>query len=219
MKQRNLIAGIAAACLSAGAPVHAGPPEETAFAVRAAALQQAGEPTHRRSRLRTWAGLGLVGAGVLLAFTGKKCGTSGSLGPGWMQPYSFGTVSVTAEGLEPVVASGGRCVIEFTVNAREILVDGQRLSESVTIRLSRLSELDFNVFRFADSFPQEERDSFTQDIIGSAAAVESRSRGRMAAGLGMAGAGILLSTVFARTPITVTRLDRSAVAVGTRLGW
>lgn len=216
MKQRNLIAGIAAACLSVGAPVHAGPPEETAFAVRAAALRQAGEPTHRRSRLRTWTGLGLVGAGVLLAFTGKKCGTSGSLGSGWMRSYSFGTVSVTAEGLEPVVASGGRCVIEFTVNARE---NGQPLDEPVTIRLSRLSELDFNIFRFADSFPEEERDSFTQDIIGSAAAVESRSRGRMAAGLGMAGAGILLSTVFARTPITVTRLDRSTVAVGTRLGW
>lgn len=214
--KRNLIAGIAAACLSAGAPVHAGPPEETAFAVRAAALRQAGEPTHRRSMLRTWAGLGIVGAGVLLAFSGKQCGTSGSLGPGWMQSDSFGSASVTAEGLEAVVASGGRCVIEFTVTTR---VDGQPLDEPATIRLSRLSELDFNIFRFGDSFPEDERDAFTQAIIGSAAAAESRSRGRMAAGLGMAGAGVLLSTVFARTPITVTRLDRSAVAVGTRLGW
>ena len=214
--KRNLIAGIAAACLSAGAPVHAGPPEETAFAVRAAALRQAGEPTHRRSMLRTWAGLGIVGAGVVLAFTGRECGTSGSLGPGWMQSNSFGSASVTAEGLEAVVASGGRCVIEFTVTTR---VDGQVLDEPATIRLSRLSELDFNIFRFGDSFPEDERDAFTQAIIGSAAAAESRSRGRMAAGLGMAGAGILLSTVFARTPITVTRLDRSAIAVGTRLGW
>lgn len=214
--KRNLIAGIAAACLSAGAPVHAGPPEETAFAVRAAALRQAGEPTHRRSNLRTWAGLGLVGAGVVLAFTGRECGTSGSLGPGWMQSDSFGSASVTAEGLEAVVASGGRCVIEFTATTR---VDGQALGEPATIRLSRLSELDFNIFRFGDSFPEDERDAFTQAIIGSAAAAESRSRGRMAAGLGMAGAGVLLSTVFARTPVTVTRLDRSAFAVGTRLGW
>ena len=214
--KRSPIAGIAAALLAAGAPVHAGPPEETAFAVRTAALRQAGEPTHRRSMLRTWAGLGIVGAGVVLAFTGRECGTSGSLGPGWMQSDSFGSASVTAEGLDAVVASGGRCVIEFTVTTR---VDGRVLDEPATIRLSRLSELDFNIFRFGDSFPEDERDAFTQAIIGSAAAAESRSRGRMAAGLGMAGAGILLSTVFARTPVTVTRLDRSAVAVGTRLGW
>lgn len=210
--KRAPIAGVVAALLAAGAPVHAGPNEETG----AAALQQVGEPTHRRSMLRTWAGLGLVGAGVLLAFTGRECGTSGSLGPGWMQSDAFGSSSVTAEGLEPIVASGGRCVIQFTVTSR---VDGQAVTEPATIRLSRPSELDLNIFRFGDSFPRDERDAFTQAIIGSAAAAESRSRGRMAAGLGLAGAGILLSTVFARTPITVTRLDRSAFAVGTRLGW
>ena len=215
--KRIAIAGVVVALLSAGAPAHASSMDKTAFTVRAVSLEQVGKPAWRRSKLRTWAGLGIIGAGVVLAFSGKKCGTSGALGLGYMQSDSSGSVSLSADGLEPAVAAGGQCVIEFTFTSRAT-VDGQDLIESGTVRLSRRSELDLG-YLAGSEIPSEEQETILQAVIGSAAAVETRSRGRMAAGLGMAGAGILLATVFARTPVTVTRLDRAAVAVGTRLGW
>lgn len=218
--RRMVIVSVSAAVLLAAVPVQAGPIEAQAIAAaRTAALVQAVDPTPRRSQARTWSGIGMVGAGLVLAFSGnKECGTTGSLGPGWMQSFLFASVSISASGLKPVTASGGECVIEFTVDST-LSILGEDLTESSQVRVSRHSALDLSLFPAGDDVPPEVREEVVESILGTAAAAESRSRGRMAAGLGMAGAGVLLATVFANSPVTVTRLDRSGVAVGTRFGW
>ena len=218
--RRFVIVSAILAVLLVAVPVQAGPIKAEALAAaREAALGQAADPTSRRSGVRTWAGIGMVGAGLVLAFSGnRECGTTGSLGPGWMQSLLFASVSISASGLKPVTASGGECVIEFTVTSR-VSILGEDLSESAPVRVSRRSGADLSLFPAGDDVPPELREDVVESILGSAAASESRSRGRMAAGLGLAGAGVLLATVFASAPIAVTRLDRSGVAVGTRFGW
>ena len=216
--------GVIASLLLTAGLVQAGPIKEQALAAaRRAVLVQTGDLTHRRSLVRTWSGIGLVGAGLALAFSGRKCGTAGALGPGYDETGPFGFVFVSAQGLRPVrAASGGDCSIEFMLTSRGN-VDGQDVSlpEPLRVQIARRSEADIlSLFRSpADDVPPDVRDGLVEAIVGSAVATESRSRGRMVAGIGMAGAGILLATVFADAPIAVTRLDRSGVAVGTRFGW
>ena len=217
--RRIMAGGVIAALLLAAVPVQAGPIRAQALAAtRKAALLQAGEQTHRRSQVRTWSGIGIVGAGLILAFSGKECGTTGSLGPGWMQTVLFASVSISADGLEPVMAAGGECAIEFTVTSR-VSIAGQDFSVAERVRVSRRSELDLSFFPEGDDVPPEVGETVVKSVIGSAVASESRSRGRMVAGIGMAGAGILLATVFANVPVAVTRLDRSGVTIGTGFGW
>lgn len=217
--RRFVIVGAAAAGLLAPVPVQAGSLKSQAqAAAREAALVQAVDPAPRRSQVRTWSGIGMVGAGLVLAFSGnKECGTAGSLGPGWMQTVLFASVSVSATGLAPVMASGGECAIEFTVTSR-LSILGEEVSESSKVRISRRSQLDSSLFPAVD-IPPDVREDVVESILGTATSSESRSRGRMVAGIGMAGAGILLATVFANSPVEVTRLDRSGVAVGTRWSW
>lgn len=209
----------AAAGLLAAVPVEAGPLKAQAqAAARKAALVQAVDPAPRRSQVRTWSGIGMVGAGLVLAFSGnKECGTAGSLGPGWMQTVLFASVSISATGLESARAAGGECAIEFTVTTR-LSILGEEVSESELVRVSRRSPLDFSLFPAVD-IPPDVREDVVESILGTATSSESRSRGRMVAGIGMAGTGILLATVFANSPVEVTRLDLSGVAVGTRWSW
>ena len=217
--QRIMAGGVIAALLLAAVPVQAGPIRAQALAAtRKAALLQAGEQTHRRSQVRTWSGIGIVGAGLILAFSGKECRTTGSLGPGWMQTVLFASVSISADGLEPVMAAGGECAIEFTVTSR-VSIAGLDFSESERVQVSRRSELDLSFLPEGDDVPLEVGETVVKSVIGSAVASESRSRGRMVAGIGMAGAGILLATVFANAPVAVTRLDRSGITIGTSFGW
>lgn len=78
--RRIVIVSVIAAVLLAAVPVQAGPIKAQALAAaRKAAFVQAVDPTPRRSLVRTWSGIGMVGAGRMLAFSGnRECGTTGS---------------------------------------------------------------------------------------------------------------------------------------------
>ena len=215
-----VIVGVIQALLLAAMPVQADPVEVQAIAAaRGIALRQVGDTTYQRSQLRTWTGLGIIGAGLILAFSGKKCGTTGSLGPGYMNTNPFGFVSMSGSNLKPLMGAAGECLIELTLTST-VNVGGQVSSESGPLRLPRRSGLDAIVLSAGGNVPAPEvRETIVESILGSAAALESRSPGRMVAGLGVAAAGVLLATVFANAPVAVTRLDRSGVALGSGLSW
>lgn len=213
---KTVVVGVMGALLLAAMPVQAQPIEAQAIAAaRASTFRQAGNTTYQRSRLRTWIGIGLMTAGFNLAFFGKECGTTGSLGPGYMQTGAFGSVSISAAGLRPV--SGAECAIGFTLTSR-VNLDGQEDSLSRPVQLARRSQLDLT-FLSGPAVPEELGSAIADSVLGSAVVSESWPRGRMVAGLGMAGVGLLLTTVFANVPVEVTRLDRSGVAIGSRLSW
>jgi hypothetical protein len=213
---KTVVVGVMGALLLAAMPVQAQPIEAQAIAAaRAITLRQAGNTTYQRSRLRTWIGIGLMTAGFNLAFFGKECGTTGSLGPGYMQTGAFGSVSISAAGLRPV--SGAECAIGFTLTSR-VNLDGQEDSLSRPVQLARRSQLDLT-FLSGPAVPEELGSAIADSVLGSAVVSESWPRGRMVAGLGMAGVGLLLTTVFANVPVEVTRLDRSGVAIGSRFSW
>lgn len=202
--------------LTSATTVQAGPIKAKALeAAHTAALEQSGAPNFRRSRLRVWSGLGMIASGLALAFSGKECGTLGSLGPGFVDPAGGGNVAASA--LAPVHNPGTGCFIEFTLNT-SVDSGGQVLSTSRTIRLPRRSDQDFSLWSGAILL-EEERVVFVKSVLGSARVVESRARARVATGLGIAAAGVLLATVFAKAPVAVTSLDRSGFSVGTSLDW
>ena len=206
------------ALLLAAMPVQAEPIKaQSIAAARASTFRQADTTTWQRSRLRTWIGIGLMTAGFNLAFFGKECGTTGALGPGYMQTGVFGSVSISASGLKPGNVSGSECAILFTLTSR-VNLGGQEMSSSGPVRLARRSELDLT-FLSGPAVPEELGNEIADSVLGSATVSESWPRGRMVAGLGMAGVGLLLTTVFANVPVEVTRLDRSSVAIGSRLSW
>lgn len=213
---KTVVVVVMGALLLTAMPVQAQPIEAQAIeAARASTFRQAGNTTYQRSRLRTWIGIGLMTAGFNLAFFGKECGTTGSLGPGYMQTGAFGSVSISAAGLRPV--SGAECAIGFTLTSR-VNLDGQEDSLSRPVQLARRSQLDLT-FLSGPAVPEELGSAIADSVLGSAVVSESWPRGRMVAGLGMAGVGLLLTTVFANVPVEVTRLDRSGVAIGSRLSW
>jgi hypothetical protein len=213
---KTVVVVVMGALLLTAMPVQAQPIEAQAIeAARASTFRQAGNTTYQRSRLRTWIGIGLMTAGFNLAFFGKECGTTGSLGPGYMQTGAFGSVSISAAGLRPV--SGAECAIGFTLTSR-VNLDGQEDSLSRPVQLARRSQLDLT-FLSGPAVPEELGSAIADSVLGSAVVSESWPRGRMVAGLGMAGVGLLLTTVFANVPVEVTRLDRSGVAIGSRFSW
>ena len=217
---KTVVVGVTGALLlaaMAAMPVQAQPIEAQAIAAaRASTFSQAGNTTYQRSRLRTWIGIGLMTAGFNLAFFGKECGTTGALGPGYVQTdAAFGSVSISATGLKPV--AGAECAIGFTLTSR-VNLNGQDMSSSGPVQLARRSELDLT-FLSGPAVPEELGNAIADSVLGSATVSESWPRGRMVAGLGMAGVGLLLTTIFANVPVEVTRLDRSGVAIGSRLSW
>ena len=213
---KAVVVGVMGALLLAAMPVQAEQIEAQAIAAaRASTFTQAGNTTYQRSRLRTWIGIGLMTAGFNLAFFGKECGTTGALGPGYMQTGAFGSVSVSAAGLKPV--AGAECAIGFTLTSR-VNVGGQDMSSSGPVQLARRSQLDLT-FLSGPAVPEELGNTIADAVLGSATVSEFWPRGRMVAGLGMAGVGLLLTTVLANVPVEVTRLDRSGVAIGSRLSW
>ena len=215
---KTVVVGVMGALLLAAMPVQAEPIEAQAIAAaRARTFMQAGNTTYQRSRLRTWIGIGLMTAGFNLAFFGKECGTTGALGPGYMQAGAFGSVSISAAGLKPGTFSGSECAILFTLTSR-VNLGGQEMSSSGPVRLGRRSDLDLT-FLSGPAVPEELGSAIADSVLGSAAVSESWPRGRMVAGLGMAGVGLLLTTVFVSVPVEVTRLDRSGIAIGSRLSW
>lgn len=209
-------------------PAHAGQLKDQALSTaRSTVYEQTGDPstagrfTSKRSTFRTWSGLGLVGAGLALAFSGKKCRTTGSLGPGYADSSASVSVSVSASDLMPMQGGGGNCLIEFTLTARAD-IDGEELVYSELVQLARPEELVGEVilpFFSGPGVPQDVYTAFVESVVGSAAAVQHRSRGRLAVGFGVASVGVLLATVLSRVPVTVTRLDRSTIAVGAHWGW
>lgn len=216
---KTVVVGAIGALLLAAMPVQAEQAEpikaQAIAAARASTFTQAGTTTYQRSRLRTWIGIGLMTAGFNLAFLGKECGTTGALGPGYMQTGAFGSISVSAAGLMPV--AGAECAMGFTLTSR-INTYGQDMSSSGPVQLVRRSDLDL-AFLSGHDVPSAARISISNSVLGSAEVSEFWPRGRMVAGLGMAGVGLLLTTVFANVPVEVTRLDRSGVAIGSRLSW
>ena len=213
---KTVVVGVMGALLLAAMPVQAEPIEAQAIAAaRASTFRQPGSTTYQRSRLRTWIGIGLMTAGFNLAFFGKECGTTGALGPGYMETGAFGSVSISATGLTPV--AGAECAIGFTLTSR-VNLDGQDMSSSRPVQLARRSVFDLT-FLSGPAVPEELGNAIADAVLGTATVSESWPRGRMVAGLGIAGVGLLLTTVLANVPVEVTRLDRSGIAIGSRLGW
>ncbi len=213
---KAVVVGVIGGLLLASMPVQAEQIKAQAIAAaRASTFGQVGNTTYQRSRLRTWIGIGLMTAGLNLAFLGKECGTTGALGPGYMQTGAFGSVSISATGLKPV--AGAECAMGFTLTSR-VNLNGQDMSSSGPVQLARHSRLDLT-FLSGPAVPEELGTAIADSVLGSATVSESWPCGRMVAGLGMAGVGLLLTTVFANVPVEVTRLDRSGVAIGSRLSW
>ena len=177
-----------------------------------AALQQPGFPQdgnqeRRRSMARTWGGVGLIGAGIVTAFYSQECGTLGSLGSTATGSDGLLTYSISASSLQPREADG-QCDIDFTVSGTVTGNYTGTVYGNVSGQFSSLTSDEMSVVR-------------QTGVQGSAAARAFWPKGRMYAGLGIAAAGALMATVFANVdvPVALTRLDRSGVAVGTRLGW
>ena len=61
-----------------------------------------------------------------------------------MQTVLFASVSISATGLQPAMASGGECAIEFIVTSRLSILG--EVSESELVRVSRRSPQDFSLF-------------------------------------------------------------------------
>ena len=166
---RTATVRLVAALLLTALPAHAGPIEAQAIsAVRTAIFEQNGEPsTSRRSKLRTWGGLGIVGAGLVFAFSGKKCGTTGSLGPGFMDSSSSAFVSVSASDLMPLPGGGGNCLIEFTLTARAN-IGGEELFYSEPVQIARPADLVGDVilpFLSGPGVPQDVHTAFVESVV------------------------------------------------------
>ena len=173
----------------------------------APALPQAGNQERRRSMARTWGGVGLIGAGIVTAFYSQECGTMGSLGPPATASDGLLTAAFSASELQPLEVDG-KCYIDFSVHATLAGNYTGRVYENVS-------------GQFSDSTSEEKSLIRQTGVQGSAATRTIWPTGRMYAGLGIAAVGALVATMFADVdvPVALTRLDRSGVAVGTRLRW
>ena len=155
-------------------------------ATRAAAVQipllQLGPQPRQRSMSRTWGGVGMIGAGVVVAFYSQSCRTTGSLAPDIVDYYGFGIQSTVAgSGLVPLVTDG-TCGIDFAMRGT-------------------VTQYGLTYLNISERYSEDPSTEAANLLRGTAAGKSYYPKGRMYAGLGIAAAGVLLATVWSDLPV------------------
>ena len=133
---------------------------------------------------RTWGGVGMIGAGVVVAFYSQSCGATGSLEPDLVVSDCLFTERLAASGLVPLVTDG-TCGIDFNISGTVTGNFSGTVYASESWRYSELSGFD----RVA-----------ANTLRGTATGKSFYPKGRMYAGLDIA-AGALLATVWSDVPV------------------
>ena len=193
-------------------------------AERAAELQQGRRPARRpvdrrdpapprtRSFWRTITGVGMAGVGVAYAFSNPQCRVVGELG---MEPaLSIEVADYQAQGVLaewyvvfenprlPVVGRrDGVCVLDWTVDMFRGVRFGSALTDTSDVDPADVS-IGIGRGRVGSYSASEQLSDFgvVEETRGSAQAVTSWSPHRLATGISVAVAGVLLATIWSKVP-------------------
>lgn len=132
----------------------------------------------QRSMARTWAGLGLMAGGAVVALTGTECQVTGSFQPYSTQLGFLGSVNLT--GREPVLSPETCGLQDFTI-AGNVGID--------TLN-RKASEYNQNALQ------REIKTHIEADVRGE----KVRKAPNLYGGLAMIGVGALIATVWADAP-------------------
>ena len=155
--------------------------------MNAAAQQAPANPIRQRSKGRLWGGVGMMGAGVVIAFYSQSCEATGALASDFVLNDGLLTTTLAPSGLGPLVKDG-RCGIDFNIRG--------------TIRGNFTGTVYEDISgKYSDLADDPDLVAGLNVLRGTADGKAFYPKGRMYAGLGIAAAGALLATMWSDVPV------------------